>query len=216
MVPPITRLSEGKFWNVSANEMKNENYNVIINTLDDRSMYKEISRRLSEIDRSRYRSMWLVPLASGLIILLLWLGILHIPTVISVLVSMFGAVITYFIFRWSKQNNELAQVFRKHAALLESRKNEQENLKAEKSNEGPYSLIHHMAELSFPGTITTGNSRINGPSSLNNSGQPGLIWSKEKVESAVYQATILLWLLTFILGLVKIYLPSFYMIILTT
>ncbi len=186
--------------------MKNENYNVIINTLDDRVMYKEISRRLSEMDRSRFRSMWLVPLVSGVFILLLW--ILHIPALINIVVSLFGAVITYFIFRWAKQNFQMTRAFRKHAALLESRKNQQENLPADQLNEGPYSIIESLSEK----TITLPHMS-HSPDGNEPPGPPAAYaWSKEKAESAVYMATILLWLLTILLGVVKIYFPAFALI----
>ena len=195
--------------------MKNENYNVIIKTLDDRAMYKEIGRRLSEIDRSRYLSMWLVPLVSGLIILLLWLEFLQIPTLINVAVSVFGALMTYFYYRWAKQNTQLTHVFRKHAALLELRKNQQESLKAEISNEGPYSLIQQLSGISLAGVTTATGKQGKGsettpPKTL---APEKPTWNKEKVEAAVYKVTIGLWILTIVLGLVKIYNPGSFTLI---
>lgn len=178
--------------------MKNENYNVIIKTLDDRAMYKEIGRRLQELDRRRYWSMWAVPLLSAGIVLLLWLKNPLIPILISALVSLFGAVVTYFIFQWARVNHRLIETFHKHAALLEKRKNKQESYPAEILDEGPYSFMHYHLD---PSPVEKGKAYWSDMSPGASDMGKGQVAS----EKAIYMATIALWLLTLLFGIARFY-----------
>ena len=162
--------------------MKTENFNLHIYTLDDQTLYREIGRKIKESNTIGLKLLGLVPLVSGVCVVVLWSQSPYLPGVVMVLVGMFGALVTYFIFRWGKRNRQIYNVFKQYACILEAKKSEQEQeqeneLPGEKFN-GPYSLL---AEEGKPTLIK------------DRKGAKG--WGKTEAESAIYTSTIILWLI---------------------
>lgn len=187
--------------------MKNENFNVNIKTLDDQALYAEICRKIEEIERRRFRALWLVPFISGVLILLLWQNV--VPDLIMLLVSSFGALITLFIMHWEKYHIQMTHAFKKHAAILESRKTRQEKLDVADAFDGPYSMISQLQDPAIFSLPDHQNSYTTG--SVNTDKNPavsGKGWSRDQAEVAVYYSTIILWVVTLLLGLVKLLIPS--------
>ena len=188
--------------------MKNENFNVHLRTLDDQVLYREICKKIREIESVNFRLFLTVPLFSWGVILVLWLEYMKIPPVLTIISGVFGALITYFIFCWERQNKAACQIFRKHAAILERRKNRQEKINVQGPNEGPYTLINKMYRIS-PEYDQEG---FYSPDKDMNAGKETRRlwsgWGKTEAETAVYLVTILFWILTVILGVIRIYVPS--------
>ncbi|MCK5207360.1 MAG: hypothetical protein KAQ79_05050 [Cyclobacteriaceae bacterium] len=193
--------------------MKSENFNVNIKTLDDQAMYREICKKIQETDSIRYKLIWIVPLFSGIGMIVLWLEILNIPYFIVVIAGLFGTMITSFIYIWEKQNIQVYRAFIKHAAILESRKNEQERIHSTDSDMGPFSLINKLVKPKLfekpELKIQLENQNTDDQQSINHS-RNGINdgWGKVEAETAIYLSTIFLWLLMVIVGLIKIYFPT--------
>ncbi len=195
--------------------MKNENFNVNLRTLDDQALYREICQKIRETEETRFRLLWIVPLVSGVSVLIMWLEILKLPAMAITIGGFFGAAITWFIFRWGKRHIQFSIAFRKQAAVLEKRKKEQEDLNVPDDNAGPYSMIN---QLEKPGLLekpyltlrTDASGRAVGKEIdvLMNSYSGNKGWGKTEAEIAIYLATILLWLITAIAGLLKEFLPG--------
>lgn len=160
--------------------MKSENFNLIIHPLDDKVLYQEICKKIKETDAISFKLLGMVPIFSGLGIVTLWSQHEALSCWIMSLSGLFGALITYFIFRWEKNNIQVSDTFRNYAEILEAKKVQLENDhdSSDITMAGPYSLLRSKDKprlLSAPG---------------NSKG-----WGKAEAESAIYGATILFWLL---------------------
>jgi len=160
--------------------MKRENLNLIIKTLDDQTLYHEVCRKIREINAVSFKLLCLVPVFSGLTILTLSFLAEKFSNLTLILVGLFGAMITFFIFRWEKRNMQMRDIFRSYAEILETKKTEleNENQSIDVFTGGPYSLLR----------------RQNKPM-LWDSMEILKRWGKTEAETAIYIATILFWLL---------------------
>ena len=160
--------------------MKRENFNLIINTLDDRALYHEICRKIREINATSFRLLCQIPIFSGLSVLTLCSLAENFSSLTLVMTGLFGAMITLFIFRWHKRNIQIENIFRGYAEILEAKKieMENENQSDQTFTGGPYSMLGHQDR---PKDLDLFQS-------LNR-------WGRTEAETAVYSATIIFWLL---------------------
>jgi len=158
--------------------MKSKNFNLNISTLDDKVLYQEICKKIKETDAISFKLLGLVPFVSGAGIVVLWAEAARIPNLALVFAGIFGAVITYFIYRWERRNIQICETFKNYAAEIESRKqNLEQNDVPEGTQDGPYKWLSHQGKPTLAG-------------SLSNKG-----WGKTEAEIAIYGCTILFWLL---------------------
>jgi hypothetical protein len=156
--------------------MKRENFNLIVNTLDDQTLYLEICRKIKETESISCKLLGLVPVISGLGIVTVWLFNERFSIWTLVVIGLFGALITYSVFCWEKSNLLIGDIFRSYAEVLEARKAQMEDtLESTNALAGPYSLLRSKEK----------------PQSLGNFKK----WGKVEAETAIYGATILFWLL---------------------
>ncbi len=160
--------------------MKSENFNFIVNSLDDKALYREICRRIKGSDAISFKLMVLVPLISLVAIMTICFFVQKMPPPLLVLTSVFGALITYFIFRWEKKNIFIGDTFRSYAEILESKKTqfEIENKKVDMTLAGPYSLLRSKGQFQLLSSLWNLKK-----------------WGKIEAETAIYGTTILFWLL---------------------
>ena len=160
--------------------MKRENFNLIIHTLDDRALYLEICKKLKDMEAVSFKLLCLVPLFSGLSIVILCSLAEKFSSLLLILTAVFGALVTFFIFRWEKRNLQMRDIFRSYAEILETKKIqlESENLPHDAGMGGPYSLL-----------------RNRGKPMLWHAGESLKGWGKTEAETAIYSTTILFWLL---------------------
>lgn len=160
--------------------MKSENFNLIINALDDKALYQEICKKIKETDAISFKLLGLVPILSGLGIVTLWSLNENLSSWMMILTGLFGALITYFILRWEKRNIQVSDTFRSYAEILEAKKVQLENDydSLDVTLAGPYSLLRSKDK---PRLLSLSSS-FKG-------------WGKAEAETAIYSATILFWLL---------------------
>jgi hypothetical protein len=166
--------------------MKSENFNLIINALDDKALYQEICKKIKDTDAISFRLLGWVPLLSGLSILTLCSMSELLSFWLLMLTGIFGALISYFIFRWEKRNRQMNDTFRSYAEILEAKKIQLENddLQFVVALAGPYSLLRSKEKP----RLWISLNQIQG-------------WGKTEAESAIYGTTILFWLLLPLLAL---------------
>lgn len=166
--------------------MKSENFNLIVNTLDDRALYQEICKKIKVMDAIGFKLICLVPLFSGLSIITLYSLAEYFSSLILIFTGIFGAMITFFIFRWEKRNMQMSNIFRSYAEILEAKKIklENENQSLEIIMGGPYSLLRSRNKPLLWNSVES----LNG-------------WGKLEAETAIYSTTLLYWLLLPILAL---------------
>ena len=158
--------------------MKNENYNLNINTLDDKIMYQEVCKKIKETDDISFKLIGLVPLVSGAGMVTLWSQANNIPVPALIFIGIFGALVTYFIYRWERRNIQICETFKNFAAEMESRKqgldaSEDLEIKAD----GPYQWLNSQEKPTWRGRLDKKG------------------WGKTQAEMAIYGCTILFWLL---------------------
>jgi len=151
--------------------MKQEHYNLNINTLDDKVVYQEICKKIAQTDAISFKLLGLVPTASGITVVATWFQRAHFSFLGLLVLGLFGAAITYFIYRWERRNIQICNTFREYAQIMEAKITEDQ----ESSPNGPYSLLSTKRKPHFPGS------------------KKG--WGKTEAETAIYLITILLWLL---------------------
>lgn len=159
--------------------MKQEYFNLNISTLDDKVLYREICKKIRETDAVSFKLLGLVPLVSGTGIIILWLEAGNLPFMVLIFSGLFGAMITFFIYRWEKRNIQTCITFREYACMMEAHKKELES--DDSGNEkpdGPYSLLHSKGKPHLSGKNTSNNG-----------------WGKSEAETAIYGSTMLFWLL---------------------
>ena len=160
--------------------MKQENFNLNISTLDDKVLYREICKKIKDTDSISFKLLVLVPIVSVTSLMIFWSSLDDLPDFTLLLAGLFGALVTYFIFRWEKRNRQISKVFKQYACIMEARKMEQED-GSEPSNEkfnGPYSLLANDGK---PSLLKDKNSDRG--------------WGKSESENAVYITTMVLWLI---------------------
>lgn len=160
--------------------MKSENFNLIINALDDKVLYQEICKKIKDTEAISFRLLVWVPLLSGLGMLILCTMSEKLPSWLMIVIGLFGAMITYFIFRWEKRNMQMNDTFRSYAEILEVKKIqlEHDNPPFDMSLAGPYSLLRSKDKPRLWHSM----EHLQG-------------WGKSEAETAIYSTTILFWLL---------------------
>lgn len=160
--------------------MKSENFNLIINTLDDKVLYQEICKKIKDTEAISFKLLGGVPLLSGLGMLTLCTMSENLSSWILIISGLFGALITYFISRWEKRNRQMNDTFRSYAEILEVKKIqlENDNSPVDMTLAGPYSLLRSKDKP----RLLYSMKRLQG-------------WGKSEAETAIYGTTILFWLL---------------------
>ncbi len=159
--------------------MKQENYNLNINTLDDKVIYQEICKKITETDAISFKLLGLVPTASWVAVTISWFESHQFSFWGLLLLGLFGAWVTYFIYRWERRNIQVCNTFREYARIMEAKKMAEES--AESLNgalNGPYSLLKTKNKPNISGRPTSSKG-----------------WGKTEAETAIYFITILLWLI---------------------
>jgi hypothetical protein len=159
--------------------MKTENFNLNVNALDDKALYEEICKKIKETDAISFKLLGLVPSVSGGGIIILWTEAENLRDMMLVMTGLFGALITYFIYRWEKRNIQTCNTFKLCAEMIEIRKQllEQSEENVKSVIEGPYRLLRSQGKPKLLGE------------SLSVRG-----WGKTEAETAIYSVTILFWL----------------------
>ncbi len=167
--------------------MKNENFNFIVNSLDDKALYQEICKKIKDTDAISFKLLGLVPLVSGLGVLVIWSLVEKMSPWILLLTGLFGALITFFIFHWELKNLQISDTFRRYAEILEAKKVqlENENIPSDSAMAGPFTLLRSKDK---PQLLSLKNLKG---------------WDKKKAEIAIYGTTIVFWLLLSLLVLLN-------------
>lgn len=132
--------------------MKTESFNLNINALDDKVLYKVICRKIKESETFSFKLMWWVPLISGLIIIgFLAFGHLLSPWMVLAC-GLFGAGITFSIYQWDQRNIRTCQTYREYAEVLEAKKNKLEEGNTDDQPFGPFTLLSTSTDKSYVGT----------------------------------------------------------------
>ena len=165
--------------------MKNENYNLNISTLDDKILYQEVCKKIKETDDISFKLLGLVPFVSGVGMVLLWTQAQNIPGPALIFVGIFGALVTYFIYRWERRNIQVCEIFKSFAAEMELRKQVMEmSDDLDMKPDGPYNWLSNQGKP----TLSGGFSKKG--------------WGKTQAEMAIYGCTMLFWLLLPILVII--------------
>ncbi len=169
--------------------MRRDNYNLIINALDDKALYREICKKIKDTDAISFKLMCSVPILSGLCIITLYLMGERLSVWIIIFTGLFGALITYFIFRWEKRNIQMNDTFKSFAEILEAKKIQMEHdvLHMDAVRAGPYSLLRSKEKPRLWRVL----KQLQG-------------WGKTEAETAIYGATLIFWLLLPLLILLNI------------
>lgn len=166
--------------------MKTENLNLNVNTLDDHVIYKEVCKKIRESNLICLILIGTIPLISGFIVIRLWTysDILSDPFVI--VLTLFGALVTYNFQRWGSRIRQASSVFIHYASVMEENKVKKEQTDPDTDHSdgprGPFTLL--LKRSSHP-AIKNGEDRLN----------------IHHVETTIYVCTIFLWLLVPVLKL---------------
>ena len=157
--------------------MKTESFNLNINALDDKVLYKVICKKIRESEAFSFKLLWWVPLLSGLIITGFLVFGNYLAPWITLVCALFGAGVTYSIFRWEKRNMQDRQTYREYAEILEAKKMQLEEGEENDTVYGPFTLLSKSAKPHFWGRKESDKG-----------------WGKFEAATAIYALTIVFWM----------------------